>query len=92
MTGKEKFISSKNCRERWQNHLDKTKIKGNWTEEEDRTIVLYVFQNGKKWSKIRDLLQNKRTEHMIKNRYHSLLTKNKAHRHEKLMQTVRRLY
>lgn len=34
-----RFINAKSCRERWQNHLDDTKIKGNWTAEEDLTIV-----------------------------------------------------
>jgi hypothetical protein len=39
MTGKEMFILSKYCSYRWQNHLDNSMVKGNWTEEEDRRII-----------------------------------------------------
>ncbi len=76
-----RFLNAKNCRERWQNHLDGTKIKGNWTLEEDLTIVEAVLERyGKKWSKMKGELNFRRTEHMIKNRFNSLMTKNKKFR------------
>jgi hypothetical protein len=31
-TNKAVFVSPKSCRERWLNHLDNTKIKGNWDD------------------------------------------------------------
>ncbi len=77
-----RFINAKSCRERWQNHLDDTKIKGNWTAEEDLTIVEAVLvRYGKKWSKMKGELHYRRTEHMIKNRYNSLMTRYKRSRH-----------
>jgi acetolactate synthase small subunit len=66
-------------------------VKGNWTFEEDKKIIEYVAEKGKKWSKMKAVLENKRTEHMIKNRYHSLITRNKVHRYEKEHQISRRL-
>jgi hypothetical protein len=54
--------------------LDKSKFKGKWTLEEDLVILKYVKENGKKWSKIVDLLDNKRTEHMTKNRFNSIIS------------------
>jgi hypothetical protein len=40
---------------------------------------------------MKDVLSNKRTEHMIKNRYHSLITKNKLHRYDKEGDIAKRL-
>ena len=39
--------------------------------------------NGKRWSKIVPLLNETRTEHMIKNRYNSLINKNKSNKKQK---------
>lgn len=61
-TNKEIFISPKICRERWLNHLDNSKVKGNWLKSEDILIFKYVVEtSSKKWSKIMSLLGNKRT-------------------------------
>ncbi len=38
-------------------------------------IMRYVMEHGKKWSKIVEELKNTRTEHMVKNRFKSLLAK-----------------
>lgn len=40
-------------------------------------------RGGKKWSKMKTALGYRRTEHMIKNRYHSIITRNKSHRNDK---------
>ena len=80
------------CRERWHNHLDESKVKGNWSLEEDFAIIECVVEMfGKKWSKMKGNLGNRRTEHMIKNRYNSLITKNRVHKHEKERDITKRL-
>lgn len=38
-------------------------------------MALYILENGKKWSEIVKTLENHRTEHMIKNRFKTLLIK-----------------
>lgn len=60
-------------------------MKGNWTPEEDLIIIETVMdpEIGKKWARMKVLLKERRTEHMIKNRYHSLITKFKTHRFDK---------
>lgn len=77
------FKSPKHCRERWLNHLDDKKKHGNWTPEEDLSIFKYVAENGKRWCKLVSILKETRTEHMIKNRFNSLMTKMKANKRDK---------
>jgi hypothetical protein len=69
------FRTPKQCRERWLNHLDPSKLKKFWLEEEDFTLIEYVKLHGKKWAAISKKLDSKRNEHSIKNRYKSLLTR-----------------
>lgn len=69
------FKSPKHCRERWLNHLDDKKKRGEWTPQEDLSIFKYVMEYGKHWCKIVPILKDSRTEHMIKNRYNSLINK-----------------
>jgi hypothetical protein len=83
VTNKEVFRSPKCCRERWLNHLDKTKVRGNWSVDEDKSIFEFVLQEGKKWSKLVGVLKDKRTEHSIKNRYNALIAKYRKYRMEK---------
>lgn len=77
------FRSPKHCRQRWLNHLDKSKTHGQWTVAEDVGIFRYVRESGKKWSKIVPLLNSARTEHMIKNRYNSLVSKNRTNKKQR---------
>lgn len=42
--------TGKQCRERWLNHLNPHVTKGEWTEEEDRAILLSHQINGNKWA------------------------------------------
>jgi hypothetical protein len=46
-----------------------------WQGHEDLRILSFVLEHGKKWSKIVEELENTRTEHMVKNRFKSLLAK-----------------
>jgi hypothetical protein len=77
------FKSPKHCRERWLNHLDDKKKHGSWTPEEDLKIFKYVAENGKRWCKLVPILNDTRTEHMIKNRFNSLISKLKCSKREK---------
>lgn len=67
------FRSSKQCRERWLNHLDDSIKHEKWSEEEDKMLIGNVIKEGKKWSQIMRCFGNQRTEHMIKNRFISLV-------------------
>ena len=46
-----------------------------WNEEEDKKLIENVLAEGKKWSQIMRAFENARTEHMIKNRFISLILK-----------------
>ena len=63
--------TSKQCRERWFNHLDKNIRKGEWTKEEDAIIIETQKRYGNHWSNIAALLQ-RRTDNDVKNRFHKL--------------------
>lgn len=57
--------------------MDPGKSHGEWTLDEDLKLVEYVMKFGKRWAMIGKHLEDKRTEHMVKNRYNSLLSKYK---------------
>lgn len=44
--------NSKQCRERYVNHLQPDIKKGHWTEEEDNTIIRLQSEMGNAWSTI----------------------------------------
>lgn len=50
-------------------------MKGRWEPEQDVILLTEVLSKGKKWSKIVEALDGKKNEHMIKNRYKSLIHK-----------------
>lgn len=75
-SGNNLFRQSKQCRERWINHLDPNLKKGSWTDEEDLQLLKELSQRGKKWSEIAKTLPG-RTENSVKNRWISLLRKYK---------------
>lgn len=52
LRGKQESIkTSKNCRQRWCNHVD-PKIRKDWTEKEDLTMLNYIKDHGKRWAKV----------------------------------------
>lgn len=62
--------TSKQCRERWHNHLDPQIVRGAYTAEEDRLIVEAQARLGNRWSVIASLLPG-RTEDAVKIRWKS---------------------
>lgn len=56
------------------NHLDPSKIHSEWTATEDLTLLNCIKKKGKRWSVAMKELSNTRTEHMVKNRYKSLIS------------------
>ncbi|XP_019189955.1 PREDICTED: myb-related protein Myb4-like [Ipomoea nil] len=65
----------KSCRLRWMNYLRPNIKRGNYTKEEDETIVRMHEQLGNKWSAIAAHLPG-RTDNEIKNHWHTSLKKN----------------
>ena len=47
--------TSKQCRERWCNHLDPSIKKGGWTDEEDQLLLDAQAQLGNRWCEISKL-------------------------------------
>lgn len=67
--------SSKQCRERWENHLAPHLNKGEWTPEEDQEIQKHVAELGTDWSQIRDKYMPRRSNTRIKRRWLSMIRK-----------------
>ena len=55
------------------NHLDPNKLHSTWTPAEDLQLLECLRENGNKWSAAVRTLNGTRTEHMVKNRYKSLV-------------------
>jgi hypothetical protein len=62
------------------NYLDPNKKKTGWEHAEDLILLKTISNYGKKWSAAVRMLKNTRTEHMVKNRYKSMIaTEQKKH-------------
>lgn len=59
------------------NHLDPSKIHTEWTPSEDFILLSTIKKRGKRWSLAVKGLRHTRTEHMVKNRYKSLILNEK---------------
>ncbi|KAK8510961.1 hypothetical protein V6N13_091238 [Hibiscus sabdariffa] len=64
----------KSCRLRWINYLKPGIRRGEFTPEEDHTIIKLQAQLGNRWARIAKHLQG-RTDHEIKNHWHAHLKK-----------------
>ena len=62
----------KNCRERWNNHLDPNINKGEWTYDEDLKLIVKHKEIGRKWSIIAKEFKG-RTENSVKNLFNKLI-------------------
>jgi hypothetical protein len=69
--------TSKQCRERWHNHLNPEVKKDKWTPEEDALICASFNDFGPSWSRMA-LLMKGRTDNAIKNHFNSTLKRKNA--------------
>ncbi|CAD8169327.1 unnamed protein product [Paramecium octaurelia] len=70
------FRKAKQYRERWNNYLNPQVNRGIWTEFDDYNLLQITLVEGLRWSNISKKLKN-RTENQVKNRFKSLINKEK---------------
>ncbi|CAD8147770.1 unnamed protein product [Paramecium pentaurelia] len=71
------YRSSKQCRERWLNHLNPKISKEPWTDDEDIKLLQTVKEIGRRWSEISKIMDGRRSENNLKNRFNSLIKREK---------------
>ncbi|KAJ5074215.1 myb-related protein 3r-1-like [Anaeramoeba ignava] len=64
--------TSKQCRERWRNHLDPSINHSKWTDEEDDKLIRLHQKYGNRWATIAKYIEG-RPDNMIKNHWNSTL-------------------
>ena len=53
-------------------------LRGPWSQEEEVKMLKLVIEKGKRWSEISKSMASSRTENSVKNRFNSLLKKEKG--------------
>ncbi|CAK78545.1 unnamed protein product (macronuclear) [Paramecium tetraurelia] len=74
-TGKSIHRNGKQCRERWNNHLNPSINRKPWQLFEDLELMKLAILNGKKWAQISKSLKLQRSENNVKNRFNCLMRK-----------------
>ncbi|CAD8100017.1 unnamed protein product [Paramecium sonneborni] len=69
--------NGKQCRERWNNHLNPSINRKPWQLSEDLELMKLAILNGKKWAQISKQLKLQRSENNVKNRFNCLIRKEK---------------
>ncbi|CAD8181966.1 unnamed protein product [Paramecium pentaurelia] len=77
-TGLNVHRNGKQCRERWNNHLNPSINRNPWQQLEDLELMKLAIQNGKKWALISKKLKLQRSENNVKNRFNCLMRKEKS--------------
>ncbi|CAD8175849.1 unnamed protein product [Paramecium pentaurelia] len=77
-TGLNVHRNGKQCRERWNNHLNPSINRNPWQQLEDLELMRLAIQNGKKWALISKKLKQQRSENNVKNRFNCLMRKEKS--------------
>ena len=71
----------KHCADRWNNHLNPFIKKGQWTYQEDSFLIECYRLHGNKWDTIACMFGN-RTGSSVKNRFNSLLKREKVRKED----------
>ncbi|CAD8189387.1 unnamed protein product [Paramecium octaurelia] len=72
--------NGKQCRERWNNHLNPNINRNPWQLSEDLDLMCLAKEFGKKWALISKKLKVARSENNVKNRFNCLLRKEKSNK------------
>ena len=60
------------CREKWITHINPQVKKTSWSTAEDLELFELIDKYGCRWALISRELKGMRSEHTVKNRYHSV--------------------